>query len=54
MITLDGVVVAAPIIRVPIPDGHVVLSFDDPLVMPTDVLVAILVSGPLPDAWRQP
>ena len=54
VITLDGVVVAAPIIRVAIPDGHVVLSFDDPLLMPTDVLVAILVSGPLPDLWRQP
>lgn len=54
VITLDGVVLAAPIIRVPIPDGHVVISFVEPLLLPTDVLVAILISGPLPEAWRRP
>ena len=54
VITIDGVVVAAPIIRVPSPDGRVVISFVEPLLLSTDVLVAILVSGPLPEAWRQP
>ena len=54
VVTLDGVVVAAPLILVPIPDGHLVLSVAEPLLMPTDVFVAILVSGPLPEAWRRP
>lgn len=54
VMTLDGKVVAAPVIRFPIPDGHIVLTFGDPLLLPTDVLAAILMSGPLPEAWRQP
>jgi SecDF, P1 head subdomain len=54
VITLDGVVVAAPMITSPIGNGQVEISFADPVLMPADVLAAILNSGPLPDAWRQP
>ena len=54
VITLDGVVLTAPIIHSPIPGGVFVITFRERLPMPTDVLAAILVSGPLPEAWRQP
>ncbi len=53
VITLDGIVIAAPVVVVPITDGHVAISFGDPSLVPAVVLRAILVSGPLPNAWRQ-
>ncbi len=53
-VVLDGRVLAAPYVKTPITDGQGTLILSqDGLSIRVPAVVAILSSGPLPDAWRQ-
>lgn len=53
-VALDGAVLMAPYVKTPITDGTGMIALGQGgLPAPVSAIVAIIESGPLPDAWRQ-
>ena len=55
IVTLDGRVLSAPLITVPITVGNFALPMaPGKAILPLKVIAAIIAGGPLPAGWRQP
>jgi preprotein translocase subunit SecD len=50
-LVMDGVVLVAPTISSPITDGKVLITGPEAFPIPLTAIIAIIDSGPLPDAW---
>lgn len=50
-LVMDGVVLVAPTISSPITDGKVLITGPDAFPIPLTAIIAIIDSGPLPQAW---